>query len=82
MLQLFITLKANVSYWIAIASSLLSIVDIFAIRPVICEGWVRAVVFNNAFNNFSVISWQSVLLVEKTEVLGENHDLSHITEKL
>jgi hypothetical protein len=68
-----------VSYWIAIASSLLSIVDIFAIRPVICEGWVRAVVFNNAFNNFSVISWQSVLLVEENGVPRKNHLTNFIT---
>jgi hypothetical protein len=36
------------------------------------RGWgrVRVVVFNTTFNNISVISWQSVLLVEKT---GENH---------
>ena len=30
-------------------------------------------VFNATFNNISVISWQPVLLVEKTEVSGENH---------
>jgi hypothetical protein len=30
-------------------------------------------VFNATFNNISVISWQSVLLVEETGVLGENH---------
>jgi hypothetical protein len=30
-------------------------------------------VFNATFNNISVISWQSVLLVEETRVLGENH---------
>jgi hypothetical protein len=30
-------------------------------------------VLNATFNNISVITWQSVLLVEKTEVLGENH---------
>ena len=30
-------------------------------------------VFNATFNNFSVISWQSVLMVEETEVPGENH---------
>jgi hypothetical protein len=30
-------------------------------------------VFNTTFNNISVISWQSVLLVEETEVPGENH---------
>jgi hypothetical protein len=29
-------------------------------------------VFNATFNNISVISWQSVLLVEETEVPGEN----------
>jgi len=33
--------------------------------------WVMA--FNATFNNMSVISWQSVLLVEKTVVPGENH---------
>jgi hypothetical protein len=30
-------------------------------------------VFNATFNNISVISWQSVLLVEKTGVPVENH---------
>jgi len=29
-------------------------------------------VFNTTFNNISVILWRSVLLVEETEVLGEN----------
>jgi hypothetical protein len=29
-------------------------------------------VFNVTFNNISVISWQSVLLVEETGVTGEN----------
>ena len=29
-------------------------------------------VFNTTFNNIYVISWQSVLLVEETEVPGEN----------
>jgi len=28
---------------------------------------------NASFNNISVISWQSVLLVEETGVPGENH---------
>ena len=32
-----------------------------------------AMMFNATFNNISVISWQSVLLVEKTEVPGETH---------
>jgi hypothetical protein len=30
-------------------------------------------VFNTTFNNVSIISWQSVLLVEETGVPGENH---------
>jgi len=34
---------------------------------------VRVMVFNATFNNISVISWRSVLLVEETGVLGENH---------
>jgi hypothetical protein len=33
-------------------------------------------VFNVTFNNILVISWRSVLLVEKTT------DLSHVTDKL
>ena len=32
--------------------------------------WVRVMVFDATFNNISVISWRSVLLVEET---GENH---------
>jgi len=30
-------------------------------------------VFNATFNNIAVISWQSVLLVEKTVIPRENH---------
>jgi hypothetical protein len=30
-------------------------------------------VFNATFNNISIISWRSVLLVEETERPGENH---------
>jgi hypothetical protein len=33
--------------------------------------WVM--VFHATFNNISAISWQSVSLVEKTEIPGENH---------
>ena len=43
---------------------------------------VRVMVFNATFNNISDISWQSVLLIEETEGPGENHDLSHVTDKL
>ena len=36
-------------------------------------------VFNAIFNNISAISWRSVLLVEETEVPGENNrpDANH-----
>jgi hypothetical protein len=34
---------------------------------------VRIIVLNAMFNNISVISWRSVLLVEETGVPGENH---------
>jgi hypothetical protein len=34
---------------------------------------VGGMVFNTTFNNISVISWQSVLLVEETRVPRENH---------
>jgi hypothetical protein len=36
-------------------------------------------VFNTTFNNISVISWRSILLVEVTGVPG---DLSQVTDKL
>jgi hypothetical protein len=40
----------------------------------VCMGLrVRVMVFNATFNNISVIWWRSVLLVEETGVLGENH---------
>jgi hypothetical protein len=34
-------------------------------------GWFM--VFNATFNNISVISWRSVLLVDETRGPGENH---------
>jgi hypothetical protein len=39
-------------------------------------------VFNTTFNNISVISCRSVLLVEETGVHRENHDLPQVTDKL
>jgi hypothetical protein len=39
-------------------------------------------VFNATFNNISVISWRSVLLVEETGGPGENTELSQVTDKL
>jgi hypothetical protein len=38
-------------------------------------------VFNTTFNNISVISWQSVLLVGKIWVPGEISDLPQVTDK-
>jgi hypothetical protein len=35
--------------------------------------FVCLIMFNATFNNISVISWQSVLLVEETRGLRENH---------
>ena len=39
----------------------------------ICLVFVCLMVFNATFTNISVISWRSVLLVEETGGLGENH---------
>jgi hypothetical protein len=36
---------------------------------------------NSTFNNISVISWQSVLLVEETGGHGETTNLSKVTDK-
>jgi hypothetical protein len=43
---------------------------------------VRVMEVNATFYNISVISWQSVLLVEETRVPGENHHLPQVTNKL
>ncbi len=39
-------------------------------------------VFNTIFNNISVISWWSVLLVEETGVPEKTTDLPQVTDKL
>jgi len=44
--------------------------------------FVGFMVFNATFNNISVISWRSVLLVEETGVPGEITNLSQVTDKL
>ena len=41
----------------------------------------RVMVFDATFNNISVISWQSVLLVEKKEYPEKTTDLSKVTDK-
>ena len=38
--------------------------------------------FNATFKNMSVISWRSVLLVEKIEYPVKSTDLSQVTDKL
>jgi len=38
-------------------------------------------VFNTTFNNISVISWCSVILVEETGVPKKTTDLSQVTDK-
>jgi hypothetical protein len=38
-------------------------------------------VFNATFNNISVISWRSVLLVEETRGPRESTDLFYVTDK-
>ena len=43
--------------------------------------WVRAMVFNATFNNISVISWRSVLLVRKPEYPEKTTDLPQVTDK-
>jgi hypothetical protein len=39
-------------------------------------------VFNATFNNISVISVRSILLVEETGVPGESSNLSQVSDKL
>jgi hypothetical protein len=50
---------------------------ILKIHCIVCPSlnW-EGMVFNDTFNNISVILWQSVLLVEKT------NDLSQVTDEL
>jgi len=43
---------------------------------------VSVMVFNATFNNISVISWWSVLLVEETKYPEITTDLPQVTEKL
>jgi hypothetical protein len=39
-------------------------------------------VLNATFNNISVLSWRSVLLVEKSDVPNENHRSVDVSENL
>jgi hypothetical protein len=40
--------------------------------------WLWFMVFNTTFNNTSLISWRSVLLVEETSVPRENHRAHYV----
>jgi hypothetical protein len=42
----------------------------------------RVMVFNTTFNNISVISWRSILLVEEPDYPVKTTDLPQVTEKL
>ena len=44
--------------------------------------FVCFMVFNATFNNISVISWWSVLSVEKAEAPEKTTDLPQVTDKL
>jgi hypothetical protein len=45
-------------------------------------GFYCFMVLKATFNNISIISWQSVVLVEKPEYLEKTIDLSQVTNKL
>jgi hypothetical protein len=47
--------------------------ELWCLTPLstIYHNGVRVIVFNATFNNISVMSWQSVLLVEETGIPGE-----------
>ena len=47
--------------------------EIITLHYSILDWLVRFMVLNSTFNNISVISYRSVLLVEETGVPGENH---------
>jgi hypothetical protein len=40
---------------------------------ILSKNWFRFLMFNATFNNISIISWRSVLLVEETGGPRENH---------
>ena len=43
---------------------------------------IGAMVFNATFNNYSAISWRTVLLMEETEYPEKTTDLCQVTDKL
>ena len=68
-----------------VAQVLLSIPHFYIVFRYYVHFQVRAggvMVFNATFNNLSVISWRSVLLLEELGVHGKTTDLSQVTGKL
>ena len=47
--------------------------NLHCLRIHITAGFVYLMLFNATFNNISIISWRSVLLMEETGGPGENH---------
>ena len=45
---------------------------VYYVNSRLCNSVNYLMVFNATFNNMSVISWRSILLVEETEGPGEN----------
>ena len=74
------TQAVNLSRGIVILSIFVKVRSFF--YHLICYGlWLRCC-YNATFNNISIISWWSVLLVEETEVFGKTTDLWQVTDNL
>jgi hypothetical protein len=43
---------------------------------------VTSAIEDHLYNNFSAISWRSVLMVEERRLSGENHRPAQVTDKL
>jgi hypothetical protein len=61
------------SSWIYPADGIVIIIRHYFIVVILLGVVVRVMLLNAIFNDISVISWRSVLLVEETGLPGENH---------
>ena len=61
------------SSWIYPADGIVIIIRHYFIVVILLGVVVRVMLLNAIFNDISVISWRSVLLVEETGLSGENH---------
>jgi hypothetical protein len=59
-----------IQYLVGSGYIIMTYVSLSYIQYLVC---VMVMVFNATFNNISVISWQSVLLVKIIRVHGKNH---------